>query len=154
MKLVLVALFFLVGIVMYMYWRTRRDQGIRRRVITSADVDEVFRQISVQAVESSFAVFRIETDDGDDAVEIQFSVEDGNTGLDWILMSPANIQHKSKVIRYALSKGVEWQEREMNGWLYLRVEQGDLVGFCTSLIENLYQVEQVEMKYGGFTVKF
>jgi hypothetical protein len=153
MKLVLVALFFVVGIVMYIHWRTRRDQGIRKTTIAAADVGEVFRQISVQAVESSFAVFRINSADGEDAVEIQFSVEDGNTGLDWILMSPSNIQQKSKVVRYALSKGVEWQEREMNGWLYLRIEQGDLVGFCMSLIEDLYQVEKLEMKYGGFTYK-
>ena len=41
----------------------------------------------------------------------------------------------------------------MNDWLYLRIEQGDVVGLCTSLIEDLYQVEQVELKYGGFRYK-
>ena len=80
-------------------------------------------------------------------------VEDGKTGLDWILMSLANIEEKPKVIQYAASKGIEWQEKEMNDWLYLRIEQGDVVGFCTSLIEDIYQVEQVELKYGGFRYK-
>ena len=143
----------LAGIAMYIFWRTRSDQGIRRKTIAVADVGEVFRQISPQGVHTSFAVFAIRTGDEDDAVEIRFSVEDGKTGLDWILMSPANIEEKPKVIQYAASKGVEWQEKDMNDWLYLRIEQGDVVGLCTSLIEDLYQVAQVELKYGGFRYK-
>ena len=153
MRTLIVSLLFLAGIAMYIFWRTRRDQGIRRKTIAVADVGAVFRQMSAQGVETSFAVFAIRTGDEDDAVEIQFSVEDGKTGLDWILMSPANIEEKPKVIQYAASKGVEWQEKEMNDWLYLRIEQGDVVGLCTSLIEDLYQVEQVELKYGGFRYK-
>lgn len=155
MNILMVSLLFLAAIAAYILWRRRRDQGIRRRTIAVADVGEVFRQISAQAVETSFAVFAIQTGkEGEEgAVEIQFSVEGGKTGLDWILMSPANIEEKPKVIQYSASKGVEWREKEMNDWLYLRIEQGDLVGFCTSLIEDLYQVEQVELKYGGFTYK-
>ena len=153
MRTLIVSLLFLAGIAMYIFWRTRRDQGTWRKTIAVADVGEVFRQISVQGVETSFAVLVIQTGEEDDAVEIQFSVEDGRTGLDWILMSPANIEEKPKVIQYAASKGVEWQEKEMNDWLYLRIEQGDVVGLCTSLIEDLYQVEQVELKYGGFRYK-
>jgi len=157
MNTLIVSILFLAGIAMYIFWRTRRDQGIRRKTIAVVDVGEVFRQISAQGVETSFAVFAIQTgkeeEDEDDAVEIQFSVEDGKTGLDWILMSPANIDEKPKVIQYAASKGVEWQEKEMNDWLYLRIEQGDVVGLCTSLIEDLYQVEQVELRYSGFRYK-
>ena len=37
--------------------------------------------------------------------------------------------------------------------LYLRTEEGDLVGFCRSLIDDLYNVRQVELKYGGFRYK-
>ncbi len=153
MRTLIVSLLLLAGIAMYIFWRIRRDRGIRRKTIAVADVGEVFRQISAQGVETSFAVFQIRKKEEDDAVEIQYSVEDGKTGLDWILMSPANIEEKPKVIQYAASRGVEWQEREMNDWLYLRIEQGDVVGLCTSLIEDLYQVEQVELKYGGFRYK-
>ena len=152
MRTLIVPLLLLAGIAIYIYWRTRRDQGIRRKTIAVAGIGEVFRQISVQSVETSFAVFEIQRgkESEEDTVEIQYSVEDGNTGLDWILMSPANIEEKPKVIQFAASKSVEWQEKEMNDWLYLRIEEGDLVVFCTSLIEDLYQVEQVELKYGGF----
>jgi len=132
--------------------KTRRDQGIRRKTIAVEDVGNVFRRISAHGVETSFAVFEIQSGKNSegDTVEIQYSVEDGKTGLDWILMSPANIAEKQRVIQYAASKGFEWQEREMNDWLYLRIEEGDLVGICRSLIEDLYRVDQVELKYGGF----
>lgn len=153
MRTLIVSLLFLAGVAMYTLWRTRRDRGIRRKTIPVADIGEVFRQISAQGVETSFAVFAIRAGDEDDAVEIQFSVEDGKAGLDWILMSPANIEEKTKVVQYAASRGVEWQEKEMNKWLYLRIEQGDVAEFCTSLIADLYHVEQVELKYGGFRYK-
>ena len=41
----------------------------------------------------------------------------------------------------------------MNEWLYMRIGEGDLAGFCTSLIRDLYQVSEVELKYGGFKYK-
>ena len=155
MRTLIVLLIFPAAIAMYIFWRARRDRGIRRKTIPVADVGEVFRQMSAQGVETSFAVFAIRTagQDQDDVVEIQYSVEDGKTGLDWILMSPANIAEKPKVIQYAASRGVEWQEKEMNDWLYLRIEQGDVAALCRSLIEDLYHVEQVELKYGGFRYK-
>ena len=128
MRILIVSLLFLTGIAMYVLWRTRRGQGIRTTNIPVADIGDVFRQISAQAVETSFAVFviRVGEENEDDTVEIQYSVEDGKTGLDWILMSAANIEEKPKVTQYAVSKGVVWQEKEMNGWLYLRIEEGDL----------------------------
>lgn len=152
MRTLIVTLLLLAGIATYVVWRTRKDKGIRRKTIAVANVGDVYRQISAQAVETSFAVFVIQTrgDSEEGAVEIQYSVENGKTGLDWILMSPSNIEENSRVIQYAASNGVEWQQKEMNDWLYLRIEEGDLVGLCTSLIEDLYQVEQVELKYGGF----
>jgi hypothetical protein len=41
----------------------------------------------------------------------------------------------------------------MNDWVYLRTEQGDLVGLCTALINDLYAAEAVLIKYGGFKLK-
>ena len=148
----LIVAFLLAGLAMYLFWNTRKEKGIRRKTIAVADVGKVFHEISAQAVETSFAVFTIQTgeESEDETVEIQYSVENGKTGLDWILMSPANIDEKQKVVQYAASRGVVWQEKEMNDWQYLRIEDGDLIGLCTSLIEDLYRVEQVELKYGGF----
>ncbi len=127
-------------------------KGIQTKRIPVSDIGEVYRQISDQSVETSFAVFIIAPPQWKtkDTVEIQFSVEGGLTGLDWILMAEPNRREKPRVIQYALRKGIAWQECEMNNWLYLRIEQGDLPSFCTFLIRDLYEVEDVLLKYGGF----
>jgi len=65
-------------------------------------------------------------------------------------MLEINLREKQRVIQYALSKGVEWRECEMNKWCYLRIEQGDFVELCVSLIRDLYSVEDVLLKYGGY----
>ena len=137
-----------------MVWKLlcSRDKGIQFKTISLGDIGDVYRQISNQCVETSFAVFVIAPPqwDAEDTVEVQFSVEEGVTGLDWILMSECNKREKQRVIQYALSKGAEWKECEMNNWIYLRIDKGDLAGLCTSLIRDLYKVEVVQLKYGGF----
>ena len=142
-------------VAVYLFLRSRKARGIHRQLISVEDIGDVFRQISSQRVETSFAVFAIQTDQGeaDGGIEIQFSVEDGRAGLDWILMSPKNIAEKQKVLQYGEARGMPWQEKEMNEWVYLRIEQGDVAGFCTSLIEDLYRVDRVELRYGGFRYK-
>ena len=137
----------LVAIAVYLF-RRRRQQGIRRQTLPVSEIGDVCRQISAQGVETSFAVLIIATSQA--PVEIQFSIEDGKAGLDWLLMTPENIAEKEKVIEYAASRGVRWQEKTMNEWVYLRVERGDIAGFCTSLVEDLFRVDSVELKYGGF----
>lgn len=145
----------LAVIAMYLFWRRRRNQGIQTKIIAVEDIGELFRQISDQGVETSFAVLVIQSGEKDENenVEIQFSVEGGTTGLDWILMSPANIAEKQRVIQFAASRGFQWHEKEMNNWLYLRMDHGDLVTLCKSLIDNLFQAEQILLKYGGFKYK-
>ena len=149
--LIIIVVLFAAGLVVGK-WLRSRNKGIRTKTISLSDIGEVYRQISAQQVETSFAVFIIApaTWDKQDTVEAQFSVEAGVTGLDWILMSEANRREKQRVIQYASGKGAQWRECEMNNWIYLRIDQGDLVELCTSLISTLYGVEHVQLKYGGF----
>jgi hypothetical protein len=149
--LIVIVVLLVVGLAVWKFLRSR-DKGIGTKTISVRDIGDVYRQISTQGVETSFAVFIIAPPqwNTEDTVEVQFSVEQGITGLDWILMSAANQREKPRVMQYALRKGTAWQECEMNNWFYLRIEQGDLVELCTSLIRDLYEVEEVLLKYGGF----
>ena len=149
---VILILLALAGVAVFFVLFARRDPGVQRRTLALEDIGRVYAQISAQAVETSFAVLIIPTGPEENP-EIQFSVENGKAGLDWILMSPRNIAEKANVVAYAESRGFEWQEKEMNEWLYMRIEQGDLASLCTSLIRDLYQMGEVELKYGGFKYK-
>jgi hypothetical protein len=153
--LIIIVVLLVAGLAVWKLLRFR-DTGVHTKSISVSDIGEVYRQISTQGVETSFAVFIIAPPQWDaaDTVEVQFSVEEGVTGLDWILMSEANKREKQRVVQFALRKGAEWQECEMNEWLYLRIDQGDLVELCTSLIRDLYAVEEVQLKYGGCSIRF
>lgn len=152
--LIIIVVLLAAGLAVWKLLRARH-KGIQTITIPVCDIGKVYRQISTQAVETSFAVFVIAPPqwNAEDTVEVQFSVEEGVTGLDWILMSEPNQREKPRVIQYALCKGAKWQECEMNKWFYLRIEKGDLVELCTSLIRDLYEVEDVLLKYGGFKYK-
>lgn len=149
--LIITAMLTVAGLAVWKLLRSR-DKGVHTKSISVSDICDVYRQILNQHVETSFAVFIIAPPqwNAGDTVEIQFSVEEGVTGLDWVLMSESNQREKQRVVQYALSKGSEWQECEMNKWIYLRTDQGDLVELCTSLIRDLYGVEDIQLKYGGF----
>ena len=149
--LIIVVVLLVAGLVAWKILRAR-NTGMKTRKIPVSDIGKVYDQISTQAVETSFAVFVISPSQWktDETVEVQFSVEDGVTGLDWILMSESNKREKQRVIDHALSKGAKWRDCEMNEWIYMRIDQGDLVELCTSLIRDLYGVDEVLLKYGGF----
>jgi hypothetical protein len=61
MRTLIVSLLFLAGIAIFILFRVRKYQGIRTKTIAVADIGNVFRQIAAQSVETSFAVFTVQT---------------------------------------------------------------------------------------------
>lgn len=105
-----------LGLMLFAFVLIRRKQGVVTAIIPLEEIGKVYNAISKQRVETSFAVFIIRSPNEVElkSVEIQFSIEDGETGLDWILMSPPNIKEKPRVIEYAATRGAEWKAKEMN----------------------------------------
>lgn len=101
----------------------------------------VFDRLREQGQDGSFAVFTFQppgTSNRDDAIDIQFSIEDGRIGLDWYVLGPANIRDKEKVERFITAQGYQVRWLEMNQKKYLRVDQGDLTRLCQNVITRLY----------------
>jgi hypothetical protein len=94
------------------------------------DIPEVFSRLQSSNNYPAFAVFIFAPPDrpaSADSINIQFSMEDGNPGFDWVLLSPTNIEDRDRFVAFAESKGYDAREMEMNNVRYLRVEGGDLV---------------------------
>jgi len=144
------SLTFIFFLCIYLYRRKNREDVSCS--ISLDELEEVYHDISKQAVETSFSVFVIPRQNKE-SIEIQFSVENGITGLDWILESEANKEERSKIKQYFSSKGFNFHEKEMNNWRYLRIEEGDIVKLCTDLIRDLYGSEDIILKYGGFNFR-
>ncbi len=84
--LIIIVVLLAAGLAVWRLLRSR-DKGIHAKMISASDIGEVYRQISTQSVETSFAVFVIAPPQWstEDTLEVQFSVEEGGNraGLDF-----------------------------------------------------------------------
>lgn len=119
-------------------------------------ISHLFKQIQTCTKEGIFAVFMFNKpgQPGDDGVlNLQFSIEKGLPGFDWVLLVPGNISDKDAFLAFAEEAGYSVLEKEINGVAYLRVESGNLPKLCTDVITKLYQIpesDSVELIIEGF----
>ena len=108
---------------------------------TVADIPAVVAKLAT-CKDGSFAVFMFDSplSPGGDAVNLQYSVEHGAVGLDWVLLGKTNIADKKRVSAFASQLGHFMTKREMNNVRYLRVEGRDLDKLGTSIIVELYGI--------------
>ena len=113
-------------------------------VVSSAAVPTVFEKLEKKKGEGSFAAFIFFADGkqtDQNAVNLQFSFENGRVGLDWVLRAPINIRDKDRFKTFAEKLGYNVEAKEQNGVRYLRVERGgDLRELCRRILYELYGV--------------
>src|SRR5215472_13847911 len=111
------------------------------RSATVGDIPAIVAKLA-SLKDGSFAVFMFDSplSPGSDAVNLQYSVEHGAVGLDWVLLGQTNIADKEKVAAFAAQLGHSMTEREMNNVHYLRVEGRDLDKLGTSIIVEFYGI--------------
>jgi hypothetical protein len=99
-------------------------------VVALRDVPSILTALSFKKRDGNFAVFLFGANGAPpaatDALNIQFSVEGGEIGIDWVLLSPLNIDTQQRFRSFFGDSGRTVTEREMNGVRYLRVQAGHL----------------------------
>jgi hypothetical protein len=124
---------------------------------TVQQIPDVFDRLKQEGKDGSFAVFMLRlsnTSSPDNAIDIQFSIEDGRMGLDWCLIGAANIRDREKVVHLITDLGYSVTAREQNKTKYLRVDQGDLPQLCQKIITQLYaqpSTGKLDMVVEGFS---
>jgi hypothetical protein len=123
--------------------------GLSTRIMTPVSVSvsqlpTVFDQLKANHKDASWAAFAFcppgEPDSEQTAVNLQYSVENGKIGLDWILLMPRNKADKDKIVAFIQDRHHMLLEREGNGVRYLRVEDGDLVQLGMQILEEFYHI--------------
>ena len=144
-------------VVLYRQWSPNIPRVAATPSIILRDVPEVFNHLKLNGKDGSFACFCFslrEAQSNHDAVNIQFSIEHGKIGLDWVLISPINIRDQAEFIQFAKSQGYNPMESEMNNVKYLRIEENkDLPGLCVAVLRNLYRVtdqDRIDLVTDGF----
>lgn len=74
----------------------------------------------------------------DEAVHLQFSMENGRPGFDWVLLAPANVRDQAKFEALAESIGIELQRNQINGVDYFRTEDERCVELCRRIVVDIY----------------
>jgi len=132
----------LVGLAVFGVNRLQRTTPIATYEIRVDQIPAVFTRLEFLGKESTFAAFVFfpenETSDPDEALNIQFSVEDGHIGFDWLLVGEQNIKDRSNYEQFAKALGYAVVSKKENGVKYLRTMKGDLPGLCQRVLFTLY----------------
>jgi hypothetical protein len=129
----------LVAVVMLIRWRTIQTHDVR-----IADLPRVLSQLRTSTSFPAYAMLTFSPPDnaGPSVVSLQFSVENGRLGFDWVLYQKRNITDQERFLQYAGSAGFSPRQAELNGVKYLRVENGDLVGLSRGILIDMYRVPE------------
>jgi len=130
----MVAAILLVALVI----RSRMAPQIR---VTVTDIPRIINLLSTSSRAPAFAVLMFNTADrpnAQDALNLQFSMENGRVGLDWVLLGPRNIEDKDALSQYIRRRGYSYSEETQNKVTYLRIEDGDLAQLGDDIITKFY----------------
>lgn len=104
------------------------------------DIQAWYEALSENLENGSFVVFIPHSSHANETevLNIQFSVESNQVGLDWVLASPVNIKERTYFERLCHQLGYKYELKSSPNCEYLRVIEGDLVTLCVKAIEGLY----------------
>ena len=75
------------------------------------------------------------------AINIQFSMEDGKPGFDWISFNDRNKEDEQSFMTYAVERGFLWRlSYERDDDRILRVENGALAALCSGVMTEMYSL--------------
>ena len=89
----------------------------------------------------------------EEAVNLQYSVENGVVGFDWVLLAERNIADKDEIIKFARRMGLDLKEQVMNDVKYLRVESPKAAELGMKVIRDFYGIDpdkKVDLVVEGF----
>lgn len=124
--------------------------------VTVADIPRVLAKVSTAKRTPAFAAIVFTTPDRPnptDAVNLQFSLENGRVGFDWVLLGQRNIEDKATFVGFVTRRGYSFTERTENGVTSLRIEDGDLAELCADVVTGLYarpRSEPLDLIVEGF----
>jgi len=120
------------------------------------DLRQAISELHSKGKDASFlVVIPPATAKGEDALNLQLSIEKGRLGLDWVLISKVNIADRGRFETFVKGQGLVARLHVMNGVSYLRVEDGDLAALAEGVLTNLHGLapdSTLETILEGFTL--
>ena len=131
-------------------------QTSNESLVTLEQMPAVVAKLQREGKNSSFAVFMFVPTTGEPSgvpINLQYSIENGVTGLDWVLLSPRNIADQKALSSFIIKSGYKISEREENEVKYLRVEGSGVSVLGGKICREFYHLspnEKIELLTDGF----
>ncbi len=130
-------------------------------MISVSEMASVIESLSLGQGYPRYAVLMFLPHDAtdEDYVNLQYSVDHGIVGMDWVLLGARNIADSKAIRALAKTLGFSFRRYEMNQVSYLRVEGpglAELAHLGTSIVSGFYQFEadsKVKLLLQGFNWK-
>ena len=130
----------LVALVWYFISHPTTDGGF----VTVRDFPSLVSALQTSGSSGSFWVVLVPGTARADGytANLQYSIEDGAVGLDWVLLAQQNIEDRERFMDYVRRAGASVQEKEANGVRYLRATgAANLIRVGQELLHGVYDVK-------------
>ena len=120
------------------------------------DIPRIYTSLKHSGSDGSFAAIMPtkRTKKSEDVVNLQFSIEDGSIGFDWVLISEVNIEDRGRFEALAKSRRFDVRESMMNGVQYLRTTDRNAANLCQMVLSDLYSLSadaELDLIVEGFS---
>jgi hypothetical protein len=122
-----------------------KSQVAEQYFVHLSDVPEVFQQLKQRGSDGSFAVFMFSDHSksgNENVINLQFSIENGKIGMDWVLLAPVNIRDERRMSDFLVARKTQLRRLTANEVTYLRAESGNLVSICQDIMREMYGVKK------------
>lgn len=119
-----------------------RDSRQEPTFATRAQIPSIVSKLQQTGRDGSFVVFIFSIPGNHDETlpNLQYSIENGQLGFDWVLVAPQNIQDETLVTDFVKRLGYTLSKREINDVPYLRIEGESVEDLGLKILRDLYQL--------------
>jgi hypothetical protein len=147
MKIIIIVVLVGLSVLAYRLLSSRFSADTDGGFVTTDDFSALYSALQSTGSNGSFFVVLIQGTARDDGftANLQYSIEDGIVGLDWVLLAKRNSEDQEKFVDVVSKEGVKVVKKEMNDVRYLRVTGAkDLVGLGQEVLIKLYGVKPLD----------
>ncbi|MBC8124299.1 MAG: hypothetical protein H7X70_01075 [Candidatus Kapabacteria bacterium] len=148
---VILAVLAAVAVIVFVVFRVRdkfKPVDPKDIVVTVHDVDVVYNAVRDSAGEDVFAVFlipSIQTSANDGVPSVELALLNGVVGIDYVLLSKANIEKQQSFVDLANEMGHTVVEHVLGDVPYLRVEDGDVPQLMRETLRRIFDLNDDEL---------
>lgn len=140
---ILVTILVVVAVIWLIVILVRSQSASQKPIYATRDqLPSIVSKLQRTGRDGSFVVFMFPIPSNHDEVfpNLQYSIENGRLGFDWVLLAPQNIKDETQLADFMKRSGYTVSKLEMNDVSYLRVEGKDLEDLGIKVLRDFYHL--------------